>query len=105
MHGCNFIKNKEYKCILGKSMPPYTNLSFFNNQLQKLDLRPKHLNKKCSNRGICQENVPGFLELVSVLINYGITILSTLILKLFCYFPFNISPLMKIIFCNYCLAN
>ena len=27
--GCNFIKNKEYKCILGKSMPPYTNLSLF----------------------------------------------------------------------------
>ena len=24
-----FIKNKEYKCIWGKSMPPYTNLSLF----------------------------------------------------------------------------
>ena len=46
-----------------------------------------------------------YLELVFVLINYDITILSTLILKLFCYFPFNISPLMKIIFCSYCLAN
>ena len=29
MNGRNFIKNKEYKCILGKSMPPYTNLSLF----------------------------------------------------------------------------
>ena len=29
VNGCNFIKNKEYKCILGKSMPPYTNLSLF----------------------------------------------------------------------------
>ena len=27
--GCNFIKNKEYKCISGKSMPPYTNLFLF----------------------------------------------------------------------------
>ena len=26
---CNFIKNKEYKYVLGKSMPPYTNLSLF----------------------------------------------------------------------------
>ena len=26
---CNFIKNKEYKRILGKSMPPYINLSLF----------------------------------------------------------------------------
>ena len=46
-----------------------------------------------------------YLELVFVLINYDITILSTLILKLFCYFHFNISTLMKIIFCSYCLAN
>ena len=29
MNGCNFIKNKEYKRILGKSMPPYLNLSLF----------------------------------------------------------------------------
>ena len=28
-NGCNFIKNKKYKYILGKSMPPYTNLSLF----------------------------------------------------------------------------
>ena len=27
MNGCNFTKNKEYKCILGKSIPPCTNLS------------------------------------------------------------------------------
>ena len=26
---CSFIKNKEYKYILGKSMLPYTNLSLF----------------------------------------------------------------------------
>ena len=29
VNGYNFIKNKEYKCILGKSMSPYTNLSLF----------------------------------------------------------------------------
>ena len=28
-NGCNFIKNKEHKYVLGKSMPPYTNLSLF----------------------------------------------------------------------------
>ena len=28
-NGCNFIKNKEYKYVLGKSMSPYTNLSLF----------------------------------------------------------------------------
>ena len=28
-NGCNFIKNKEYKYILGKSMPPDANLSLF----------------------------------------------------------------------------
>ena len=28
-NGCNFIKNKEYKYILGKTMPPYTTLSLF----------------------------------------------------------------------------
>ena len=26
---CKFIKSKQYKCIFGKSMPPYTNLSLF----------------------------------------------------------------------------
>ena len=29
VNGCSFIKKKEYKCISGKSMPPYTNLSLF----------------------------------------------------------------------------
>ena len=28
-NGCNFIKNEKYKHILGKIMPPYTNLSLF----------------------------------------------------------------------------
>ena len=28
-NGCNFIKNKEYKYILGISVQPYTNLSLF----------------------------------------------------------------------------
>ena len=29
VNGCNFIKNKKYKYILGKSMPPYINFSLF----------------------------------------------------------------------------
>ena len=28
-HGCNFIKRENYKYILSKSMPPFTNLSSF----------------------------------------------------------------------------
>ena len=48
---CNFIKNKEYKYILDKNMPPYTNL-IFDNQLQKLHLPPKNYNEKCNNNGI-----------------------------------------------------
>ena len=28
-HRCNFIKIEKYKYILGKSIPPYTNLSLF----------------------------------------------------------------------------
>ena len=28
-HGCNFIKKEERKNILGKSIPPYANLSLF----------------------------------------------------------------------------
>ena len=61
-NGCNFTKNKEYKYILGKSMPPFFFKFFlnFNNHLQKLYLLPKNFNEKCSNRGICQEIVPGF---------------------------------------------
>ena len=59
-NGCNFIKNKEYKYALSKSMPLYTNLSLFLIISSKNCISPqKNFNEKCSNRGICQESVPG----------------------------------------------
>ena len=61
VNGCNFIKNKVYKSILCKSMPPpplHKSSLIFNNQLQKLHLWPKHFSKKHSNCGICQESSP-----------------------------------------------
>ena len=39
---------------------PYKSFLIFSKQLQKLHLPPKKFNEKYSNRGICQENVPGF---------------------------------------------
>ena len=57
-NACNFIKNKEYKYILGKSMPPYTNPSLF--LIISSKKLPKNFNETCSNRGICQESDSGF---------------------------------------------
>ena len=52
-HGCNFIKKEEYKYILAKSMPPFTNVSLFLMiSPKKLHLPPRNFNEKCSNRSI-----------------------------------------------------